>query len=374
HLNELCLQKQPPIKDEGTEIDNILNPSSSTTTSNSAGLFIECLGRAPRGPGSRGARKGPGKLYLNRFAGYKFQFSSAKGARRSFAPRARNELKSALTNSELLNPFERAKMSKFHLLEKEGKYSKLKMYEKVRTSDESASSQSLEGHPNELCLQKQPPINDEGTDIDILTPSASIIRKKATRDSIEIEVESKCLIPNESETGREIRIHPTIISSTMGSSTYFPEVNSEQSRMKWLCEKYVFTFLQDHYKDKYPNSQSNLLDGKFTLQWQFRNIEIVWLNVSGEKKQQYDLLLKKDGVVNRLIEVQPTNFILNDSFSISHRKFIRKINQLATEFPEHKEKYCIYRIFHTGNSLSSTEKLNGYAAVYKTVLLKSINF
>ncbi|GFY64379.1 DUF3883 domain-containing protein [Trichonephila inaurata madagascariensis] len=260
HLNELCLQKQPPIKDEGTEIDNILNPSSSTTTSN----------------------------------------------------------------------------------KKEGKYSKLKMYEKVRTSDESASSQSLEGHPNELCLQKQPPINDEGTDIDILTPSASIIRKKATRDSIEIEVESKCLIPNESETGREIRIHPTIISSTMGSSTYFPEVNSEQSRMKWLCEKYVFTFLQDHYKDKYPNSQSNLLDGKFTLQWQFRNIEIVWLNVSGEKKQQYDLLLKKDGVVNRLIEVQPTNFILNDSFSISHRKFIRKINQLATEFPEHKEKYCIY--------------------------------
>ncbi|GFV92449.1 DUF3883 domain-containing protein [Trichonephila clavipes] len=368
HLNELCLQKQPPIKDEGTEIYNTLNPFSSTTTSRSTGLFIRCLGRGPRAPG---ARKGPGKLYINRFSGYKFQFSSAKRARRSFAPRARNELKSALTNSVLLNPFERPKMDKFHLSEKEGKYSKLIMYKNDRTCGEPASSQSLQCHPSELCLQKQPRIKGEWTEIDnILTPSASIIRKKATRDSIEFEVETKCLIPNEWEAGREMRIQPTTICSAMG----FPEVSSEQSRMKWLCEKYVFTFLQDHYKDKYPNSQSHLLDGKFTLRWQSRNIEIVWLNASGEKKQPYDLLLKKEGVVNRLIEVQPTNFILNDSFSISHRKFIRKINQLAAEFPEHKETYCIYRIFHTGDSLSSTEKLNGYAAVYKTVLSKSINF
>ncbi|GFV65146.1 DUF3883 domain-containing protein [Trichonephila clavipes] len=369
HLNELCLQKQTPIIDVGTGSGNIFTPSLSATISSNANISIGHFGRARMGPGHRGARKGPKKLDLNRLSGYTFRYSSAKGTR------AQNALKSALTSSELMNPFERAKIAEFHLLKKKGTYSKLKKYKKEHTSDESDSSQSLEGHPKKLCLKKQHPIEDEGAKIDnILTPSSSMIRKQATRDSIEIEVETKCLIPNESETGPEIRIQPTTICSAMGSSTYFPEVSSEQSRMKWLCEKYVFTFLQDHYKDKYPNSQSNLLDGKFTLCCQSRNIEIVWLNASGEKKQPYDLLLKKEGVVSRLIDVQPTNFILNDSFYISHREFIRKINKLAAEFPEHKEKYCIYRIFRTGNFLSSTKKLNDNAALYKTVLLKSINF
>ncbi|GFR01613.1 DUF3883 domain-containing protein [Trichonephila clavata] len=393
HVNELCLQKQHSIKGEGTGIDNILTPSSSTTTSSEPLNPFESAKMA-----QFHLLKNEGKystliMYKkDRTSDESASIPSLEGHPNELCLQRRPPIKdkgirinnsltltsSTITCSETLNHIKSAKMVLSHPLENKVKDSKLVMYKKDLNSDESASIQSLEGHPNELSLKKQPRIKDKGTEIDnILTPSSSIILNKATRDSIEkdvIEVETKCLIPNESETGREIQIQPTKICSSRGSSTYFPEVSSEQSRMKWLCEKYVFTFLQDHYKDKYPNSQSNLFDGKFTLRWQSRNIEILWLNASGEKKKPYDLLLKKEGVVSRLIEVQPTNFILNDSFYISHRKFTRKINQLTAEFPEHKEKYCIYRIFHTGDSLSSTKKLNGYAAVYKTELLKSINF
>ncbi|GFX40844.1 transposable element Tcb2 transposase [Trichonephila clavipes] len=49
------------------------------------------------------ARKDPDKLDLNRISGYKFPSSSTKGARRSFAPGARYELKSALL-MKLLKP------------------------------------------------------------------------------------------------------------------------------------------------------------------------------------------------------------------------------------------------------------------------------
>ncbi|GFT22901.1 hypothetical protein TNCV_1857211 [Trichonephila clavipes] len=43
-----------------------------------------------------GVQKGLENLDLTRFSGYKFRSSSAKGARRSSAPRARNGLKPAL--------------------------------------------------------------------------------------------------------------------------------------------------------------------------------------------------------------------------------------------------------------------------------------
>ncbi|GFU21580.1 hypothetical protein TNCV_3827751 [Trichonephila clavipes] len=64
---------------------------ASERNMNSAGLSIGCLGQ---GPG--GAQKGLDKLDLTRFSGYKFRFTSAKGACRSSVSRARNELKSAL--------------------------------------------------------------------------------------------------------------------------------------------------------------------------------------------------------------------------------------------------------------------------------------
>ncbi|GFU75740.1 hypothetical protein TNCV_1652001 [Trichonephila clavipes] len=54
---------------------------------NIAGLSTGRLGRAPRGRD---------KLNFARFSAYKFRSSSAKRACRSSAPRARNELKSAL--------------------------------------------------------------------------------------------------------------------------------------------------------------------------------------------------------------------------------------------------------------------------------------
>ncbi|GFX62269.1 hypothetical protein TNCV_3306421 [Trichonephila clavipes] len=60
----------------------------------SAGLFIRRLGLA-----SRGVQKGLDKLDSIRFSGYKFQFSSAKGACISSVPMVRNELKSALAQS-----------------------------------------------------------------------------------------------------------------------------------------------------------------------------------------------------------------------------------------------------------------------------------
>ncbi|GFU89707.1 hypothetical protein TNCV_2265971 [Trichonephila clavipes] len=52
------------------------------------------LGAVAQGPGE--AQKGQDKLELAPFSGYKFRSSSTKGACRSSAPRARNELKSAL--------------------------------------------------------------------------------------------------------------------------------------------------------------------------------------------------------------------------------------------------------------------------------------
>ncbi|GFT22458.1 hypothetical protein TNCV_3274251 [Trichonephila clavipes] len=56
-------------------------------TKDSAGLPIGCLGQATMGPD---------ELDLTSFSGYKFRSASAKGAYRSSAPRARNQLKSAL--------------------------------------------------------------------------------------------------------------------------------------------------------------------------------------------------------------------------------------------------------------------------------------
>ncbi|GFV06721.1 hypothetical protein TNCV_1611341 [Trichonephila clavipes] len=62
----------------------------------SFGLSTGCLGRASRSPGTGSVLKGPDKLDLIGFSGYKFRSASVKKARRSSAPRARNELKSAL--------------------------------------------------------------------------------------------------------------------------------------------------------------------------------------------------------------------------------------------------------------------------------------
>lgn len=39
----------------------------------------------------------------------------------------------------------------------------------------------------------------------------------------------------------------------------------DKSWANWLSEKHVFTFLQDYYKNKYPNPHCSLLDGLFTL-------------------------------------------------------------------------------------------------------------
>ncbi|GFU00786.1 uncharacterized protein TNCV_4819331 [Trichonephila clavipes] len=52
-----------------------------------------------QGPGA--VQKSPDKLDLTRFSGYKFRFSCAKGACKSSAPRARNELKLALATKLL---------------------------------------------------------------------------------------------------------------------------------------------------------------------------------------------------------------------------------------------------------------------------------
>ncbi|GFV62542.1 hypothetical protein TNCV_3867231 [Trichonephila clavipes] len=49
--------------------------------------------------GEHSGDRGPYKLDLNRFNGYKFRSSSAKVARRSLAPRARNKLKSTLAQT-----------------------------------------------------------------------------------------------------------------------------------------------------------------------------------------------------------------------------------------------------------------------------------
>ncbi|GFY00738.1 hypothetical protein TNCV_2141301 [Trichonephila clavipes] len=57
------------------------------------------LGVDAQGPGR--AQKALDKLDLTRFCGNKFQSTSTKGFRRSFAPRARNELKPALVAGPL---------------------------------------------------------------------------------------------------------------------------------------------------------------------------------------------------------------------------------------------------------------------------------
>ncbi|GFQ76964.1 DUF3883 domain-containing protein [Trichonephila clavata] len=284
---------------------------------------------------------------------------------------------STTTCSEVLNPTDSVKVVSHHL-EKEGN-NKFVMYDNDLTSESSSDESSELLTDEDFCIQKQL-IRDEEFEIhnSFTTGSSIVTCNETTRDSINaeviVEVGTKCQIPNELETDREKRIQQlnrtcSCCSSTesirLGSSIYIPEV-SEKSHMKWLSEKYVFTFLQDHYKGKYPLSQFNLLDGKFTLRWLSYNIQIVWLNESREKGQSYDILLKKQGEVKRLIEVQSSYDMINDSFYICHRKFIRKRNQLAAEYPEYKEKYCIYRIFHTSSSLSSVEELNNSAGVYKS--------
>ncbi|GFS74903.1 DUF3883 domain-containing protein [Trichonephila clavipes] len=315
--DEFCTQEQYPIKDEGIEIDCTLTTHSSTTT---------C--------------------------------------------------------SQVLNPIDSVKVVSHHL-EKEGN-NKFMVYDNDLASESSSDESSEFLSDEDFYIQKQL-VKDEGFKIQntVTTGSSVVTCNEASRDSITteviVEVDTKCQIASELETDHEKRIQQlnrtcSCCSSTesirLGSSIYFPEV-SEKSHMKWLSEKFVFTFLQDHYKGKYPHSQSNLLDGKFTLSWLSYNIQIVWLNESREKGQSYDILLKKQGEVKRLIEVQSTYDMINDSFYICHRKFIRKRNQLAAEYPEYKEKYCIYRIFHTSNSLSSVEELNSSAVVYKVVPLKN---
>ncbi|GFV37888.1 hypothetical protein TNCV_2663011 [Trichonephila clavipes] len=70
--------------------ESLFFPFNKARVHSSAGLSIGRLERAP---------KGPDKLDLIRFSGYKFRSSSAQRACRSSAPRARNELKSTLMHN-----------------------------------------------------------------------------------------------------------------------------------------------------------------------------------------------------------------------------------------------------------------------------------
>lgn len=83
-------------------------------------------------------------------------------------------------------------------------------------------------------------------------------------------------------------------------------------------------------------------------------------------------MLKKEGEVKQLIDVKSTATVEeNDSFNICHRKFCGRINRLATAFPKHKEKYCIYHVLTIDNTCNF-EKLSSSAALYKIMPLKNV--
>lgn len=303
------------------------------------------------------------------------------------------ELKKLLPSEEkikldILAPVASVKSTQPHHSEYE-KDSKLLVNEEELTAAESSSDESsvdsVEGEPY---LQAQYAIKAEGSGVHsrFIDDPEAITRYETATVSIGediIEVDTR-LVSSELEIDRKKRIQQSEISGSYylsteslhtGSSKFFQEAtSSKQSDIKWLSEKYVFIFLQDHYKNKYLNSQFNLSDGIFTLRWQSHKIEIEWLNASEEKGRPYDFLLKKDDKIKRVIEVKSTNSLANnDSFNISRRKFIKKINQLATELPDHKEKYCIYRVLNTDNlSTSSVDEINSSAALYKVVPLKNL--
>nr|XP_042898524.1 uncharacterized protein LOC122269434 [Parasteatoda tepidariorum] len=139
---------------------------------------------------------------------------------------------------------------------------------------------------------------------------------------------------------------------------------TNESNPKRLRESYVFTLLQNYYKRKYPNSKCKSSFGHFRLQWQSRTIDIVWLNEIKDILHPYDIVLKKDGNVKQLIEVDSAEIRDNNLFILNHQNILKSIKKLPKKY---EEKYCCCCVLGVENLSEVVDKIYKPVIAYKIV-------